>query len=123
MQHIGSIRYYTGRMKMRWYVLDAGSLDAATAALHARGVPVYAAIESWEEEEFRRRFAGQTSLTRLDSGALATSDDGEVRIYALTGDPPGTRPTAVIPRHHSGCVEGSRTFVSPAAMESLIPNR
>ena len=123
MQHSGSIRYYTGRLTMRWDVLDAGSLDAATAALHARGVPVYAAIESWEEEEFRRRFAGQISLTRLDSGALATSDDGEVRIYALTGDPPGTRPTAVIPRHHSGCVEGSRTFVSPDAMESLIPNR
>ena len=119
MQHSGSIRYYAGRLTMRWDALDAGSLDAATAALHARGVPIYAAIESWEEEEFRRRFAGQSALTRLDSGAIAKSDDGEVRIYALSGDRAETRPTAVIPRHHGGCVEGSRTFVIPGAVQQL----
>jgi hypothetical protein len=123
MQHSGSIRYYTGRLTMRWDVLDAGSLDAAVAALHARGVPVYAAIESWEEEEFRRRFAGQSSIARLDSAALARSEDGELRIYALSGERADARPAAVIPRHHGGCVEGSRTFVTPGATESLIPNR
>jgi hypothetical protein len=121
MQHSGSIRYYSGRLTMRWDVLDAGALDAAVAALHARGVPVYAAIESWEEEEFRRRFAGQGSVTRLDSAAIAKSEDGELRIYALSGDRSEARPIAVIPRHHGGCVEGSRAFVTPGAVKSLIP--
>ena len=119
MQHSGSIRYYTGRLTMRWDVLDAGSLDAAVAALHARGVPVYAAIESWEEEDFRRRFAGQSSIARLDSGAMARSADGEMRVYALSGDRAETRPTAVIPRHESGCVEGSRAFITPGAVRRL----
>jgi hypothetical protein len=119
MQHSGSIRYYTGRLTMRWDVLDAGSLDAAVAALDARGVPVYAAIESWEEEEFRRRFAGQRSLARLDSAAIARSEDGELRIFALSGDRADARSTAVIPRHHSGCVEGSPTFVTPGAVQRL----
>jgi Dolichyl-phosphate-mannose-protein mannosyltransferase len=119
MQHSGSIRYYSGRLTMRWDVLDAGSLDAAVAALHARGVPVYAAIESWEEEDFRRRFAGQRSIARLDSGAVAKSADGELRVYALNGDRAETRATAIIPRHDSGCVEGSRAFITPGAVRRL----
>jgi hypothetical protein len=121
MQHSGSIRYYAGLLTMRWDVLDSGSLDAAAAALHARGVPVFAAIESWEEEAFRRRFAHQGSLAGLDSGAIATSDDGEIRIYALSGDRTNARPTAVIPRHHTRCVERSPTFVIPAAVLRLRP--
>jgi len=123
MQHSGSLRYYTGRLTMRWDVLDAGSLDAAVAALHARGVPVYAAIESWEEEDFRRRFAGQSSIARLDSGAMAKAADGEMRVYALSGDRAETRPTAVIPRHDSGCVEGSRAFITPGAARRLDGQR
>jgi hypothetical protein len=119
MQHSGSIRYYTGRLTMRWDVLDAGSLDTAVAALHARGVPVYAAVESWEEEDFRRRFAGQRSIARLDSGAMARSGDGELRVYALSGDRAETRPAGVIPRHDSGCVEGSRAFITPGAVRRL----
>ena len=123
MQHSGSIRYYAGRLTMRWDVLDAGSLDAAVAALHARGVPVYAAIESWEEEDFRRRFAAQSSIARLDSGATAKSNDGEMRIYALSGDRTETRPTAVIPRHDGSCVEGSRAFITPGAVRRLRGTR
>ena len=80
MQHSGSIRYYSGRLTMRWDVLDAGSLDTAVAALHARGVPVYAAIESWEEEDFRRRFAGQS----LDQTARLRSD-GQIRRWRNAG--------------------------------------
>ena len=86
MQHSGSVRYYTGRLTMRWDALDSRSLDTATAALTARGVPVYALIESWEEEDFRRRFAGQQTLARLDSRPMAKSADGELRLYALSGE-------------------------------------
>jgi len=119
MQHSGSMRYYTGRLTMRWDVLDAGSLDTAVAALQARGVPVYAAIESWEEDDFRRRFASQRSIARLDSGAMAKSADGEMRVYALSGDRAEIRPAAVIQRHDSGCVEGSRAFITPGAVRRL----
>ena len=119
MQHSGSIRYYTGRLTMRWDTLDAGSLDAAIAALNAHGVPVHAAIESWEEEEFRRRFAGQAAIGRLDSSAIARSEDGELRIYELSGDRADAPPTAVIPRHPDGCVGGSRAFITPGAVQRL----
>jgi hypothetical protein len=119
MQHSGSVRYYSGRLTMRWDVLDARSLDTAVAALAERRVPAYAVLESWEEEDFRRRFAGQRSLELLDAGAMAKSEDGELRVYALSGAQGVSVPTAVIPRSHSGCVDGSTTFVTPAAVRNL----
>jgi hypothetical protein len=118
MQHSGSIRYYTGRLTMRWDVLDPGALDVAVAALMARAVPVYAAIESWEEEDFRRRFARQQTLTRLDAGALARSADGELHLYELSGDAT-PRTAVVIPRRDDACVDASPNFVEPGAVRRL----
>jgi hypothetical protein len=119
MQHSGSIRYYTGRLTMRWDVLDPVSLDAAVAALSERAVPVYAAIESWEEEDFRRRFAGQRTLNRL-AAPLAKSSDEELRVYTLSGDAAGDA-AVIIARDAAACVDASPAFVEPAAVGRLSP--
>ena len=108
---------------MRWDVLDARSLDAAVAALAERRVPVYAVLESWEEEDFRRRFAGQRTVARLDNGQLAKSEDGELRVYALSGDQAEGGPAAVIPRTGNGCVDGSPDFITPGAVHRLTQTR
>ena len=123
MQHSGSVRYYTGRLTMRWDVLDARSLDTAIAALAERRVPAYAVLESWEEEDFRRRFTGQLTLTRLQAGPMAKSEDGELRVYALSGEQVAALPTAVIPRSDSGCIDGSPAFMTPAAARRLARAR
>ena len=56
MQHSGSMRYYTGRMIVRWDTLDPAWLDRAVAFLRDRGIATYALLEYWEEAEFRQRF-------------------------------------------------------------------
>ena len=122
MQHSGSVRYYTGRLTMRWDVLDPASLDRAVDALRTRGVAAYALLESWEEADFRRRFAGQRSLEMLTAGAASISEDGDLRLYPLTGaKAPG--PAAVIPHApDDGCVGASPRFVEPEAARRLSRN-
>jgi hypothetical protein len=59
MQHSGSIRYYGGRLTMRYDSLEAPWLDKTVDWLSERGVKTYAFIEDWEVDRFRERFAGQ----------------------------------------------------------------
>jgi hypothetical protein len=113
MQHSGSIRYYAGRLTMRWDVVDPGSFDQAVAALRAHEVPVYALLEGWEEEDFRRRFAG-----RHLGDPIASTADGEVRLYAVDPVPAGVG-TAVMPRIDDDCVDASPDFVYPDGQRRL----
>src|SRR6185503_14747152 len=62
MQHSGSLRYYTGRLILRWDSLDPAWLDRAVAFLRGRGIATYLVSESWEVERIRSRFAGQQAL-------------------------------------------------------------
>jgi hypothetical protein len=104
-------------------VLDPASLDRAMDALRTRGVAAYALLESWEEADFRKRFAGQRSLAMLTAGAASVSEDGELRLYPLTdSNAPG--PATVIPRaFDDGCVGASPGFVEPEAARRLSQNR
>ena len=45
MQHSGSIRYYTGKLILRWDALNPEWLDRAVAFLRERGVATYAVLE------------------------------------------------------------------------------
>ena len=119
MQHSGSVRYYAGRLTMRWDVLDPAWLDCAVTTLRDRGVPVYALIESWEEAEFRARFSGQRTADLLTAGASAVSQDGELRLYDLsTARRPDT--AAEIPvSSDPGCVDASPRFLEPEAARRL----
>ena len=58
----GSMRYYTGRSILRW---DAATPDVLAAAIDTLGRverPVYIALDAWEEELFRRKFASIPEL-------------------------------------------------------------
>ena len=46
MQHSGSIRYYTGRMIVRWDALNPEWLDRAVAFLNDRGIATYAVLDT-----------------------------------------------------------------------------
>jgi hypothetical protein len=59
MQHSGSIRYYGGRLTMRYDQLDEEWLDRAVEWLSSQGVGTYAFIEDWEVPEFHRNFPEQ----------------------------------------------------------------
>jgi hypothetical protein len=66
MQHSGGLRYYGGRMTLRYDNLERDWLDRAVAWLASRGVQSYLLVEDWELPEFRRRFSGQARLGQLD---------------------------------------------------------
>jgi dolichyl-phosphate-mannose-protein mannosyltransferase len=59
MQHSGTIRYYGGRLTMRYDQLDDNWLDRAVEWFSREGVGTYAWIEDWEVPEFRRNFPTQ----------------------------------------------------------------
>jgi hypothetical protein len=120
-QHSGSLRYYSGRLTLRWDLLDPAWLDRAVDALHERGVPTYLLLEYWEEPPFRERFAGQSALTELALGPAATARGGELRFYPLKAPGAGARRSPiVIPlpsnRH---CLDISREYVDPPAARRL----
>ena len=66
MQHSGSLRYYSGRLTVRYDSLPPGSLDAAIAVLRARGFHPYFLLERWEETPFRERFSEKSAAGRID---------------------------------------------------------
>jgi hypothetical protein len=78
----GSLRYYAGRLTLRWDMVDRSSLDTVLEELRQKGYPPFFVLETWEEADFRERFSGHTPLAALDWPPLA--DIGlniRVRIY------------------------------------------
>lgn len=72
MQHSGSVRYYGGRVTLRYDNLDPRWLDRAVAWFDERGAHPYALLEDWEVRDVQKRFAGQASLARFDEPPVAT---------------------------------------------------
>lgn len=65
MFHSGSVRYYGGRLTIRYDQLDEGWLDRAVEWFSSQGIGTYAWIEDWEVPEFRRNFPTER-LGKLD---------------------------------------------------------
>ena len=121
MQHSGSLRYYTGRLILRWDALDPAWLDRAVTFLRGRGIPTYVVIEGWEDERFRSRFAGQQTLADLDRGPIATARSGDVRIYSLQAPDTGAAraPVEIPISEDRTCFDISPDFTAPKAIERL----
>lgn len=54
--HAGTLRYYGGRLTVRFDVLDPAWLDRAIEWLAAQGRHPYILVEDWELREFEQRF-------------------------------------------------------------------
>jgi hypothetical protein len=66
MQHSGSLRFYSGRMPLRYDYLDERWLDRTVEWLSARGVHSYALLDEAEVEVWRTHFDALNELRRLD---------------------------------------------------------
>ncbi|MGH7899286.1 MAG: hypothetical protein ACREQQ_15125, partial [Candidatus Binatia bacterium] len=85
MQHSGSVRYYGGRITLRYDVLDEDWLDRAVTWLSERDVSSYLLAEEWEESDFRRRFPHAQTLARLDLPPLFEYRGyGKISLYDLS---------------------------------------
>ena len=80
MQHSGSLRYYAGRLTVRYDVIDRDWLDRSLAWFESRGVHPYLLVEEWEMEPFKKRFVGARSLAMLDTPPLMAYEGG-ARIF------------------------------------------
>ena len=71
VQESGALRFYGGRATIRFEHIDPRDLDAAIAFLDRSGRRPYFALESWEEDQFKARFAPHSPLGRLDWPPMA----------------------------------------------------
>jgi hypothetical protein len=65
MSHSGSLRYYGGRMTLRYDILSPDWLDRSVAWLAAHGAHPYLLINDWELPQFLARFRTQDALARV----------------------------------------------------------
>ena len=117
MQHSGSVRYYSGRLTVRYDILDAAWLDRSIKYFEESGIRTYAVLEEWEERVFRDRFAGQQAVQLLDAGPMAIRQNpgGQIRVYALQSSSSGVHGQRAvdIPRtSRFHCIDPSADFPS-----------
>ncbi len=88
MQHSGSMRYYGGRLTVRYDLIDDDWLDRSVAWFVSRGVHPYLLLEDWEVDPFKRHFAGAERLAVLSTSPLFSYEGGaKLSLYDLTAAP------------------------------------
>ncbi len=96
MQESGSVRYYGGRVSMRYDQLDPAWLDRAVAWMSAHGAHPYLLADDWELPAIRERFSGQATLGALDDAVVLTYiGPATVRLVDLV---PANRPPSSVGR-------------------------
>ena len=80
-QHSGSIRYYAGRLTLRWDVGDPAWLDRTVDWLAAHGHHPYFVLEPQEVDELRATYGPTNMSARLDWAPLVSFRGGAVTMY------------------------------------------
>lgn len=94
MQHSSSIRYYGGRVSIRYDAMEAPWIDRSVDWLATRGIRSYLLVDDWEIPWLRERFAGRRIVERLDDAPLLHYQGrSQVYLFDLTGPRDPTIPT------------------------------
>jgi hypothetical protein len=80
-QHSGSIRYYAGRLTLRWDVGDPAWLDRTVDWLAAHGHHPYFVLEPQEIDALRERYGPTNMSARLDWAPMVSFRGGAIRMY------------------------------------------
>jgi hypothetical protein len=80
-QHSGSIRYYAGRLTLRWDYVDLNWLDRTVDWLEAHGHHPYLVLEDPEIQTIRTKFLYTSAVARLDWAPIVTFRGGQVKMY------------------------------------------
>jgi hypothetical protein len=90
-QHSGSIRYYAGRLTLRWDVGDPAWLDRTVDWLAAHGHHPYFILEPQEIDELRARYGPTNLSARLDWTPMVSFRGGAITMYdGVRGERRGT---------------------------------
>jgi hypothetical protein len=85
MLHSGSIRYYSGRLTVRYDLIPPQLLEPAIAHFQKQGYSPFLLLDDDERGQFVGRFTGATSLAALNWQPVATFDGAA--IYNLARAP------------------------------------
>jgi hypothetical protein len=118
--HAGSIRYYGGRMTMRYDQIDPAWFDRLVDWLTERGVHTYVVVEDWEVAEIRERFAGARRLAALAQPVAIYAEPGKLLIFDLSEPPPASAVPVMVTGSDTGT--GWRA-VGPAPPPHLVFRR
>jgi hypothetical protein len=80
-QHSGTIRYYAGRLTLRWDVGDPAWLDRTVEWLAAHDHHPYFVLEPQEIDALRARFGPSNAVARLDWTPMVVFRGGAVVMY------------------------------------------
>jgi hypothetical protein len=80
-QHSGSIRYYAGRLTLRWDVGDPAWLDRTVDWLAAHGHHPYFVLEPQEVDDLRARYGPTNLSARLDWTPMVSFRGGAITMY------------------------------------------
>jgi hypothetical protein len=92
-QHSGSLRYYAGRMTMRYDMIEHDDVDRVVDWLRNQGVHVYLLVERWELEDIDTRYDRTRTMDAIETAPLVIfNDPGEFWLFDLShprqpGDP------------------------------------
>ena len=90
-QHSGSLRYYAGRITMRFEWLDPDMYVPALEYFDRLSRPVYVVLDDWERDIFRSRYAAVSDLSWLDRPPLLLAGQ-RVYFYAIPSTGHGVQP-------------------------------
>lgn len=94
MQHSSSIRYYGGRVSIRYDAMEPPWIDRSVDWLATRGIRSYLLVDDWEIPWLRERFPGRRIIERLDEPPLLHyQGTSQVYLFDLTGPRDPTVPT------------------------------
>jgi hypothetical protein len=96
-QHSGSIRYYAGRLTVRWDVGDPAWLDRMVEWLAAHGHHPYFVLEPQEVDELRARYGPTNMSARLDWTPMVSFRGGAVTMYDGVRREHGGAPATPLP--------------------------
>jgi hypothetical protein len=107
MQHSGTARLYSGRLTLRYDILEPAWLDRALEHLRSQGREPFLLLEDWEVPIFRERFAGQQAAAAVDAEPLAMLPAGNVLIFSADPRREAGAVREIIPRTF-GCTVARR---------------
>lgn len=103
MQHSGSLRYYGGRMTLRYDSFTGAWLDRAVAWLADRGITSYMVLDDWEVPAVREKFSHLEAGKRLDEPPLLHyRGTSQVFMWPLTTPRDALTPGEVIYDDYAG---------------------
>jgi hypothetical protein len=82
--HVGSIRYYGGRMTIRYDQIPEEWFDRLVDWLTSHGVRVYLALENWEVDQIRAQFPNAQRLDAVTRPPIGTYREPVFYIYDLS---------------------------------------